>query len=694
MIRLPWPLLAALAVLAAGAAYARPATAEPTRATDEVEDGAPTPSEVTVRGARSGGFVSQATIESSPRTITDAASLIEQLPGVHVRRLGADDSFATLSVRGMSSTQVAVYLAGIPLSGGADPTLDLATLPLWPGVRARVYRSFAPAALGRGSLGGTLTIDPPSARSAPRTEVWSAVGSYGQLRLRVADVSGSEDGVRIATGVSASRSDDDFSYLDPAATIARGHDVYARRLNAGHADAAGLVSVALPVRLGPGKRGALTMTTMAQARRQELPGTIQAPTPWQRFDSSRLVSGLELTVPLGDGTFGVRGWARREGLTTRDSEVGARGSMGPTYSDDVILATGTSVGWRWRRSSAEVEARVDGSLERFAPGTWIDAGRPRAARRSNVGLALDGAWQPSGRPRGVAVKGSARADAWFDGSETGESSSYLRPTGNLGVEAPVGPVTLASHAGIASRPASFVERFGNRGFFIGDPDLRPESAFTVDAGGAIDRRWGPLTLHAEAAGFMTWAEDLITYVAVGAYGRQKATNIGAARFYGVEALVRASLWGFEVRLSETALATVNESACRYTVGGSCERPDLPGRPAHDLVFDLAYGYGPARIRYGFDLVSGTHTDLEGRPESIVPARLLHSAGAYLDVPGAPGLSAALELRNLLDTRVAEYPGAFGPVRAPIGDIYNYPLPGRRFMISLRWVTDGRAPRAR
>src|SRR4051812_47298259 len=84
---------------------------------DEPEE----PAEVVVRGRSAGGFVSRASIEDSPRDITDAASLIEPLPGVHVRRLGADDSFATLSIRGTSSTQVAIYLAGVPLTGGADP---------------------------------------------------------------------------------------------------------------------------------------------------------------------------------------------------------------------------------------------------------------------------------------------------------------------------------------------------------------------------------------------------------------------------------------------------------------------------------------------------------------------------------------------------------------------------------------------
>src|SRR5258708_6356209 len=115
--------------------------------------------EVMVRGDPVGDWASRADERTSARELTDAASLVEPLPGVHVRRFGADDAFTTLSIRGSSSNEVAVLLAGVPLTGGADPTLDLATLPLWPGAMARVHRSFAPPALGPCALGRALVLE-------------------------------------------------------------------------------------------------------------------------------------------------------------------------------------------------------------------------------------------------------------------------------------------------------------------------------------------------------------------------------------------------------------------------------------------------------------------------------------------------------------------------------------------------------
>jgi outer membrane receptor protein involved in Fe transport len=194
-------------------------------------------------------------------------------------------------------------------------------------------------------------------------------------------------------------------------------------------------------------------------------------------------------------------------------------------------------------------------------------------------------------------------------------------------------------------------------------------------------------LHLEAATFATFADDLIVFVPAGVYGRAKATNIGRARILGTEAEARASAYGVELRLSHTALTTSNESECRF-LRGTCERPPLPGRPENDFYGDLAYAIGPVRVRYGIDVVSGIHADLKGT--IAVPDRVLHSTGARLDVPGVSGLTLSLDIRNLLDLRVAEYAavGVLGEsrtVRAPIGDALDYPIPGRRILFAARWV---------
>ena len=168
-----------------------------------------------------------------------------------------------------------------------------------------------------------------------------------------------------------------------------------------------------------------------------------------------------------------------------DAASGAQVPLGPTSTSDAILAVGGSTGWRGRPTEEmTLEARVDGSAERFSPGTWIGAQQPPGARRTNAGVGVDATLRAAPP---LTLAASARGDAWFDTSdESGtDSTDELRPTGNLGAELDLGPVTLATHGGLLARPPSFVERFGNRGAFIGDPLLRPESATTIDAGATL-----------------------------------------------------------------------------------------------------------------------------------------------------------------------------------------------------------------
>jgi outer membrane receptor protein involved in Fe transport len=630
--------------------------------------------EVNVRGEPAGDFVARADERDSARELTDAASLVEPLPGVHVRRFGGDDSFTTLSIRGSSSNEVAIVLAGVPLTGGADPTLDLATLPLWPGAVARVHRSFAPAALGPGSLGGTLVLDPPGPTAPQSTEVWAAAGSFGEARLRAGDVRESGGGARIATAVSASRADDDFSYLDPTASSA-GHDVYADRTNAGHAAVNGLVSWSLPVRWTETHAGSLTVTTLLQERRQQLPGTVLGPTPLARLESNRELASVELRGALGTGTWSVRGWGRREGLELEDAR--ASPALGPTLADQAIVATGGSIGWRGRPAQrATLEVRADGSGERFAPGIVEGAMPPPGATRGSAGAAIDADWRAL---EPVTLAGSGRVDAWSGVASDGTRTGEVRPTGHLGAEAAFDTVVFAAHAGTTARPPSFVELYGDRGAFLGNPTLRPESAWTIDAGARAARRVGRARLSLEVVGFATWAQDLITFVPTGAYGRAKATNIGRARLAGVEMDGRAAAGPLELRASYTGLATEDDASCTAATGG-CARPPLPGRPTRDLVADAMARAGPVVGRVGVDAVSGMVADVAG---SIgVPPRVLASAGLRVEV--APRVRLALDVRNLFDVRTGTYAGALGPVREPIGDSYEYPLPGRSFLVSARF----------
>ena len=102
--------------------------------------------------------------------------------------------------------------------------------------------------------------------------------------------------------------------------------------------------------------------------------------------------------------------------------------------------------------------------------------------------------------------------------------------------------------------------------------------------------------------------------------------------------------------------------------------------------DVSPRGGPSGFVQVLDSTHIAIADLSGNPTYRVPDRVLHSAGARVAVPSLPGLTLSLDIRNLLDLRTAEYPNAIGGTdRYPIGDLFDYPIPGRRLLLSARWV---------
>lgn len=622
---------------------------------------------VWVHGSPTASFASKTTPEAALGEVLDAASLLDELPSVHVRRLGAEGSYGTLSVRGSASTEVAVFVGGIPITGGADPTVDAGALPLWPGAVVRVYRGFAPAALGAtGYLGGVVTIDPPANAADPRTSTWLAAGSFGTLKLRVGDTRG-VDGWTLSTGLAASRTDGDFPYEAPDPRTQRTEERV--RTNAAHAGVSFVERAALQRPWGN-----VSVLLLLDTAKRGLSGTTSHPTEAAELSTSRLALGAELTrkVSAKTGIYG-RFYGRHELARYTDP----RGELGvvrrPADGGDTITSLGGAFGWRGRPLDAlRLDLFVDGRAERFAPEGASPVTRGGEARRDAVGVGVDAQLL---LPRGLELAAAARVDGRRDDAGLGEPRDALSGSAHAGLSFVVNEgLTLATHGGLLERPPSFVELYGDRGGLLGDPNLRPERALAIDAGLRGGHAFSGVGVGYELVGFATRAADLITFEELGE-GTLVARNVESATLVGLEVVLGLSTRSARTTLSYTWLHTENTGAAPLTEG----RP-LPGRPVHDLAYDAAYFLGPVDLHYGVDAIAGTTADTAGRIE--LPARFLHGAGVGVTV--AP-LRVGLSVENLFDVRVLHRPSALGarPVAVPVSDFLDFPLPGRTVWVTAR-----------
>ncbi len=116
------------------------------------------------------GAVDDGKLMLSPGTVTvirpqemkgeqkNLPELLKQVPGLHVIELKGRGAYTTASVRGSTSSQVAVYVDGILMNLGSESAVDLSTIPVENVEKIEVYRGYIPARFGGASIGGVINI--------------------------------------------------------------------------------------------------------------------------------------------------------------------------------------------------------------------------------------------------------------------------------------------------------------------------------------------------------------------------------------------------------------------------------------------------------------------------------------------------------------------------------------------------------
>ncbi|MBW1712376.1 MAG: TonB-dependent receptor, partial [Deltaproteobacteria bacterium] len=225
---------------------------------------------------------------------------------------------------------------------------------------------------------------------------------------------------------------------------------------------------------------------------------------------------------------------------------------------------------------------------------------------------------------------------------------------------------LALKANLARyvREPSFFELFGDRGFFVGNEELKAEKGLNFDLGFEIswlpNRDWLS-RVSCRAAYFRSDVDDLITRV-YDARGVGRSVNISRARIQGLEAGLNLDfLEYFRLTLNATWQNAENQSQVKAFDGKK-----LPGR------FGQSY-LGRLEARYkGFKVYGECAVDKDMYYDT---ANLLQAEDKVEFNAGISWLFRSFllsfEAKNIGDDRYEDFNG--------------YPLPGRSFCLTLRSV---------
>lgn len=622
------------------------------------------------------------------------AEALAHLVGTQVKSLGGLGGYSALSVRGAPPGHTAVLVDGVPLSRIASVTADLGRFELDGVDQVELYRGAVPVELGGAGVGGALDLITRLGRGArgERILVSAGVGSFGARHLRARagdDLAGGR--VRAMATAGYTGATGDYRYFSDGGTILdRSDDSWPTRANNGfdQVDAA--------VRLGGTGDHAPVGGVRATWRHQGLPGTASAPAYHADLSTISALADAAIATPIGAAVGTHRGFVlvERQRYRDRDGEVGLGVQDRRYLSGSAGATTAWALGVGRHRASAAVDLRGDVFRDHDdltdRPRVTGDRLAGGLALADDVSITPALAIVPAVRVDAVRTAPAANPDEPADPMAIAiRRNALVSP--RLTARWLAGPdLAIKASAGRYARLPTVLELFGDRGFIVGAPGLRPETGISGDAGvvwaparrydGNVDR------ITVEAAVFASRPRDTIALVTT-AGGIARAHNTGDARIVGVE------LAG-TLRVDRALTVTAN-----YTLLDGVQRTDepsfagkrLPRQPRHAL-------YGRADFATTIeDRLAIVWTDAEYQSTTYLdqanllaePGRVLAGAGVKLAL-GA-GVLVGLECRNLTDrklvARTLDPPPRPDLTSVPmaLSDVAGFPLPGRAFYLTAEWT---------
>lgn len=654
--------------------------------------------EMVVEGRRSTSTDPQSTpsqvtvieLDGSLPVGSEVADVVETAAGIHVQRLGGVGDWSTVSIRGSTARQVAVFLDGVPLNPDGATTVNLSELPTTALERIEIYRGHAPAEFDTAPIGGVIHLVTPYEPESTGFSV--TTGSHNTHRVAAnGAASGSVRGWNVDTWMAAEglATSGDYRYFDNRATLYNlFDDRFVDRTN-NDKNQLNLLGRVRATR----NRVSVSSTHGVLERTEGIPGPGIAPALGTRLETSRLLNALQVHFQPSWGRIKLQGWqiVRDEVWDDRDGEIGP----GAQWEERQTATNGVLVHSEWLLSKHLVPGLTTSlRFDRTQQHDLLTDEQGPTLRRQAWSTSpsvrtyfLEDRFQMDGTLAIQGLHNKAKGEIPYK-----EVSGALQPDEGTLITAmprggilwrPVAMLALKANAGRYLRPPDFTELFGDRGSIVGNPELQPErgSQFDVGARILVD---APVTAIIELAGFHNRSDNLIAFVQ-NSQQTMRPINLGQAELSGIEAAARLVFFDLlESHTSATRTFSENQSQTKAYRGNQ-----LPGVPEWEVHQSTSLTLGDwLRAGHNLSFTDGNYWDRTNWYRSA--PRTIHGLFARTR-PIQSGPELELEVRNLFDHMVELAPrNPLDPqdkamVLQGLDDFHGYPLAGRTVLFSLRWT---------
>jgi iron complex outermembrane receptor protein len=605
---------------------------------------------------------------------TTLAQVLSREAGVQIRTSGGLGSYSTATLRGASSDQVMVYLDGLVLNSGAGGGFNLADIELMQVDRIEIYRGSTPVQLSRASLGGAINLRSLEGDEASGWRGTVGSGSFDtrQAGVLLQGVAGEAHGL---VSLNAQRSDNDFPFRNDNGTVFNPEDDFDdHRRNAAIDQSSLLLKLERPLDSSVRQDVSLHYFNKSQ----------QIPDQKNSAYNHALLDTQTLRLQFNQRYDAIR-------QSQWNSRIGFNISRKHEEYRDLQSAIGLGRQHsRWRTDTAGIDnywehvgevrsflLSADLRQENYHQDDLLDNRPESEARRRELSLALQESlfflndhlllapelrYQATEDDFDVSVMS-------FAGTSLDRRVSHREWSPKLGARYALNDfTTLSVNIGRYQRLPSFFELFGDRGLFLGNESLKPESGLNIDMGIRWENRGlvGYFNNPSVQLGlFYSDVEDAISRV-YNARGIGKSINIEGALIQGIEWDLRGDLGRrTHLQIKGTFQDTENRSFIPAFRG-----KQLPGQAQTTLNLYFDYRWRKARFYYQY---AGKY-DAWYDTANLLPARdqSVHTAGLKYPLQQ---FELAIELANFTDDIYEDFNG--------------YPKPGRAFYLTMSYPGEKR-----
>jgi len=551
-------------------------------------------------------------------------------------RINAPGTLATVSARGAGPSRTAVFWQGLNLQSPMNGVVDVSLVPVWPDDRVEIQYGGQSAAQSTGATGGAVYIRPAVPEHASGWQAQAALG-LGSFGRRDAQVSVRHAGTRgyALFRASGARAQNDFPFQNTAligAPLVRQVNNFGEKFDLQQFN-----------RLVVNEKNTLeTAVWYQQAFREIPPAMTEAPLEtWQRDRALRAV--VTWTTRAGDRAQWQHraAWLDEYLAFYRTGDTDTSRSRTLLLGSEYVAAPTSRISLRANLNGWRQQAQADGYADSTA---WFSQMR------------LAGAISAEYRLRSLRLNAQLRQE-WAEG----QGAPFTWTLG--GQWATNANLTLRGQVSRTFNLPTFNDRFW---LHLGDPNLRPESGYSADAGMVWKR--GSVVL--EASVFHLLLDDWILWQP-GSDGLFRPGNLRQVWSRGVEISAQKELdfWRSRWRLSGRYQYVRATNTAVYDAGAGVLHKLLPYTPEHTTSAGLTWMYGAWSAAYLHQWTGPRFSNADNSQEldGFFTGNLLVQYTAKF---GDHRLSLNFRMENCWD--------------APFQVIAFRPMPGRAWRVGVEW----------